>query len=152
MDINLETFVKAKRQASHVSNVNKTPWRWCQLQCSKYLHFTWAKIFLIEFSICGAAMNFFSVYCPKSQKSHTQRRLNEKQRDREWKNIVNVMRFAIIASSLLRNSCGIHDLSLICHERQVKEKRISMALIYDSSRNVEGILKTSTSLFYLFMV
>lgn len=95
---------------------------------------------------------FFSVYCPKSQKSHTQRRLNEKQRDREWKNIVNVMRFAIIASSLLRNSCGIHDLSLICHERQVKEKRISMALIYDSSRNVEGILKTSTSLFYLFMV
>lgn len=128
MDINLETFVKAKRQASHVSNANKTLWRWCQLRWCwmagfiKCLHFTWAKIFFNRiFNMWSCNKNFFSVYCPKSQKSHTQRRLNEKQTERESEKIL-LMLWDLPSSSLLRNSCGIHDLSLICHERQVKEK------------------------------
>lgn len=59
------------------------------------------KYFLIEFSICGAAIKTFFLFTVQSHKNHT---LNEdwmknRQREREWKNIVNVMRFAIIVSA-----------------------------------------------------
>ena len=78
------------------------------------------KYFLIEFSICGTAIKLFFCLLSKVTKITNSTKIEWKT-DRESEKIL-LMLWDLPSSSLLRNSCGIHDLSLICHERQVKEK------------------------------